>query len=192
MTNTADMEQRIITAAITCIERVGIRSATVRRIAEEAGVNVAAINYYFRSKEQLMERAMDTTLNNAFDWEHFIETESAPPKERLVAILEHLTAGAQAFPEITRAHFITPLVEHQTDALPYHRFREFMERLYDDLVSRGVNSGEELRTAILQAVTASILGIGLLLDFSVGFAPRDLTDPEVRHSYLARLVDRIL
>ncbi len=192
MTNTADMEQRIITAAITCIERVGIRGATVRRIAEEAEVNVAAINYYFRSKEQLMERAMETTLNNAFDWEHFSTTENAPPKERLVAILEHLTAGAQAFPEITRAHFITPLSEHQTDALPYHRFREFMEKLYDDLVCRGAKPGEELRTAILQAVTASILGIGLLLDLSIGFIPRDLTNPEVRRTYIERLVDRIL
>ena len=66
---TDTIEIKIIEAAIDCIEQFGLKGATNRRIAEKAGVNLAAINYYFRSKENLIERVMETTLHNAFDWD---------------------------------------------------------------------------------------------------------------------------
>ena len=63
----ASVEGKIIQAAIECIEKYGISGATNRQIALEAGVNNAAINYYFRSKEVLIQRCMEITLKNAFD-----------------------------------------------------------------------------------------------------------------------------
>lgn len=48
--NSEPVEIKIIEAAIECIEQFGLKGATNRRIAEKAGVNLAAINYYFRSK----------------------------------------------------------------------------------------------------------------------------------------------
>ena len=50
---TDSVEDRIILAAIECIEKYGISGATNRQIALIAGVNNAAINYYFRSKDEL-------------------------------------------------------------------------------------------------------------------------------------------
>ena len=44
---------RILRAAGEIFAEYGFRHATVRKICERAGVNVAAINYYFRSKEKL-------------------------------------------------------------------------------------------------------------------------------------------
>jgi AcrR family transcriptional regulator len=43
-------EEKIITAAVECIEKYGIKGTTIRQIAEQAGVNIAAVNYYFRSR----------------------------------------------------------------------------------------------------------------------------------------------
>jgi AcrR family transcriptional regulator len=193
MNNSPEMELKIIEAAIACIEKYGFREVTVRRIAQEAGVNVAAINYYFRSKEQLMERVLEVTLGNAFDWTDFEESREYPPKERLVAILDHLTAGAQAYPEITRVHFITPLIEKDSDSAALCRFNEFLGKLYDDLRARGLALEPwQLRMAIIQAVTASILGIGLFADLLGGFAEKDLRNPEIRKAYIERLVGKIL
>jgi AcrR family transcriptional regulator len=193
MNSGPEMELKIIEAAIACIEKYGFQEATVRRIAQEAGVNVAAINYYFRSKEHLMERVMQVTLGNAFDWTHFKESEEYPPKERLVAILDHLTAGAQAYPEMSRAHFIAPLIEKDYGSAAYVKFNEFLEKLYGDLMARGAEPDPwQLRMAVMQAVTASIIGLGLFPDLLSGFAGKDLRDPGIRRQYIESLVNKIL
>lgn len=192
MTNTPDMEMKIIEAAIACIEKFGMKDATVRRIAQQANVNVAAINYYFHTKEQLMERVMEITLENAFDWSHFDWSNDYPPKPRLAAILEHMVTGTQAYPEITRVHFISPLVDKGCSTASYEVFTRFMEMVYDDLVARGAEPGDDLRTALIQAITASILGIGVHIGICVDFARQDLRDAAVRKKYIERLVDKVL
>lgn len=48
-------EQRILNAAKIVFQRKGMAGARMQEIAEEAGVNKALLNYYFRSKEKLFE-----------------------------------------------------------------------------------------------------------------------------------------
>ena len=74
-----EVKQKIIQTTIECIEQKGIQHATIRIIADMAGVNVAAINYHFGSKEQLFQIVMDATLNesfvnniNDFPWQHIV------------------------------------------------------------------------------------------------------------------------
>ena len=43
------MEEKIILATIECLEKYGFQGTTIRKIAEAAGSNSAAVNYYFRS-----------------------------------------------------------------------------------------------------------------------------------------------
>ena len=89
-------EERIVVAAIECVEEYGLHGTTIRRIAQKAGVNSAAISYYFRSKEKLLDRAMQDALKNAFDWKDFQSSESFTPQERLIAVFDELMAGASA------------------------------------------------------------------------------------------------
>jgi len=49
----------ILDAAEELIAVNGYRSTTTRMIAEEAGVNVAMLSYYFGSKEQLLKELID-------------------------------------------------------------------------------------------------------------------------------------
>ena len=49
-TEEQSIRERIFLATLTCIERDGLDSMTVRDIAKEANVNTAAINYYFGTK----------------------------------------------------------------------------------------------------------------------------------------------
>ena len=51
--STVDSRERILEAAGEVFAEHGFRSATVRRICEHAGVNIAAINYHFGGKEKL-------------------------------------------------------------------------------------------------------------------------------------------
>jgi AcrR family transcriptional regulator len=54
-------DDRILDAAMRVFEEVGLRGATTRRIAEEAGVNEVTLFRRFGSKEQLMLEAMRRT-----------------------------------------------------------------------------------------------------------------------------------
>ncbi len=53
-----DCRDRILEAAGEIFAECGFRSATVRRICERAGVNIAAINYYFGGKEKLYSEVL--------------------------------------------------------------------------------------------------------------------------------------
>lgn len=48
-------EQKIIAAAFQVFQSKGYAATRTRDIAEAAGINLALLNYYFRSKEKLFE-----------------------------------------------------------------------------------------------------------------------------------------
>lgn len=144
-------EQRIIQAAIDCIERFGLQGATNRRIAEMADVNVAAINYYFRSKKNLIDQCMHITLDNAFDWEDLLPLPADTPQQWCVEILVDLTKGSINYPGLTRAHFQGLLLDGNYDSIAARRMADFMGQWAQELRNRGVTlSDDELQTAVAQ------------------------------------------
>jgi AcrR family transcriptional regulator len=54
----ASTEEKIKEAARTVFMKKGYAATRTRDIAEEAGINLALLNYYFRSKEKLFELVM--------------------------------------------------------------------------------------------------------------------------------------
>lgn len=62
ITADATTEERIKEAARAVFVRKGFAASRTRDIAEEAGLNIALLHYYFRSKEKLFEIVMLETL----------------------------------------------------------------------------------------------------------------------------------
>jgi transcriptional regulator, TetR family len=59
-------EERIKVAARKVFHQKGFAGTRTRDIAEEAGINHAMLNYYFRSKEKLFEIVMMETIGQFF------------------------------------------------------------------------------------------------------------------------------
>lgn len=59
-------EERIKRAAKTIFTQKGYAASRTRDIAEEAGINLALLNYYFRSKERLFHLVMLESLQTFF------------------------------------------------------------------------------------------------------------------------------
>ncbi len=59
-----DTETKIKEAAQKVFLANGYEGAKIRQIADEAGVNVALVNYYFRSKEQLFQQIYFETFSS--------------------------------------------------------------------------------------------------------------------------------
>lgn len=57
-------EEKIKTAARIIFHKKGFVATRTRDIAEEAGINLALVNYYFRSKEKLFEQIMFETMSD--------------------------------------------------------------------------------------------------------------------------------
>lgn len=83
---------RILEAAGEVFAECGFRSTTVRKICERAEVNVAAVNYHFRSKEELYFDVLNY-------WHEFAikkypplfgVSKNAPPEEQLRAFVRSL------------------------------------------------------------------------------------------------------
>ncbi|MCR8559072.1 TetR/AcrR family transcriptional regulator [Mucilaginibacter sp. BJC16-A38] len=60
-------EEKIKDAARKIFTKKGFLATTIRDIATEADINIASINYYFRSKEKLFEFIMDETIDKLFN-----------------------------------------------------------------------------------------------------------------------------
>ncbi|MDR2465840.1 MAG: TetR family transcriptional regulator [Prevotellaceae bacterium] len=59
-------EEKIKAAALKLFQQKGFAGAKTRDIAEEAGINIALLNYYFRSKENLFEIIMEESIRKVF------------------------------------------------------------------------------------------------------------------------------
>jgi AcrR family transcriptional regulator len=189
---TTSVEDKIILATIECIEKYGISGATNRQIALMAGVNNAAINYYFRSKEVLIHRCMEITLKNAFDLSGMPPMTGATAQERCIAVLMDLIMGGYQYPGITRSHFFNLLVEGQFDALLVEHVNHFVDDFALDLHARGcVLTLEELKIALTQIVSAVIMVIlaPTLFEQHQGI---NLRNTDTCLSYVSRLVNKLL
>ena len=59
-------EEKILKAATKVFTEKGYAGTRTRDIAEEAGINLALLNYYFRSKEKLFEKIMFEKIQQMF------------------------------------------------------------------------------------------------------------------------------
>lgn len=60
--NEISTEDKILLAASKVFTKKGFAGARTRDIADEAGINLALLNYYFRSKEKLFDQVMKVKI----------------------------------------------------------------------------------------------------------------------------------
>ena len=186
-------EARLIDAAVQCIEIYGVQGTTAQRIADRAGVNTASINYYFRSKDRLIQRALEITLGNAFDWEDLQESGDYPPRERLIHILTTLMRDSHQYPGLSRAHFSETVTQRNYDTPAIHRLNAFIGELEEDLIKRGLTpAGPELKMALVQIMGCAFLMGMLAPGIFKEYSGIDCTDEETGEGFIRRLVDRLL
>ncbi len=171
MAEGAGARERIILAAIEILEKEGAAGITTRRIASEAGVNSAAVNYYFGSKEELVRRVMETTLSHGLtDWVEVFRDETVKCPVRLYAVLSLMLEGIERNPGLVRAH----LFEAGTRDWSRREFTRMLSAFLDE-ASRVLSSDsgmrpDELKPA-LGRLMMSVLSAGLIPEMLPVIAP---------------------
>jgi len=134
-------EEKLKEAARVVFTRKGFAATTVRDISAEANINLALVNYYFRSKEKLFDLIMAETIQKLFEKirpiiydettsitakiesivDHYLELLIANPDFPLF-IVNELMSGAKRLPIMTdngkmflNSYFVKQLAMLQTE-----------------------------------------------------------------------------
>lgn len=184
---------RILVAAIEELNARGPTGVTVRGIARRAGVNVAAISYYYRGKDALIARAIDQTLHNAFDdWLRTLADTTRPLRDRLIAIFDEMLAGTRRYPGITLAHLHAPVFEGVDDHAFARWFRRLLHALVDEVQREHPAADREaVAGAVVRLAGAHILP-PLLPDTYWTVLGGSWDDAGVRRRYVEQGVDDLL
>jgi AcrR family transcriptional regulator len=90
----AQTRLRILAAATALFAERGFQAATIRDLAHRADVNVAAINYHFRSKEELHAAVLKEALS---EWSsEIVGAELVSPEAGLEGVLRPIIAALVA------------------------------------------------------------------------------------------------
>lgn len=78
-----NIKEKMIETTARILREKGFKATTVRAIAKEAKVNIAAIRYYFGSKEELIGAALEYMMSSLEGIATYLDDSRLPPKERL-------------------------------------------------------------------------------------------------------------
>ena len=185
--------EKIIVAAIDCIEESGPQSLTIRSIAAKAGVNSAAISYYFGTKEKVVEEALNRTMQEFKEMpEEILRADGMDLKNRLQGFFGAFFDGLIRWPRLLKAHLQSPLLVGNYGTPFCDMFNSFLTDLLRRLEEMPSGQREQnLRPLIIQSISA-ILIPGLMPGLFQYFAGLDFADAEARKSYVEDLVNRIV
>ena len=188
----ASPAERILAAALVCMERDGIEATGIRNIAREAGVNSAAINYYFRSKDNLIRLALERSLENAFNATlaelDRLLAEGLPRRAAFDRVMDDHIHHVRDYPRLAYAHLRDALVNQRYDGDAVQRINAFLEALLERLAAgASTQRAGELRLLLVQA-WGSVLLFAVLPQLFEPFLPLDFSNDEQRARYAKRLL----
>jgi AcrR family transcriptional regulator len=138
-----DARDQLLQAALKVYSTSGVRGATTKRIAQEAGVNEVTLFRQFGSKDALLREALATQARTLF--ESGLPKAPVNPAEELAAFARSHYAALWAHRELIRVamgefadHPESAEVACQTSA----RFKQELQTYLTDLRQRGLGSSD--------------------------------------------------
>lgn len=183
-----EIKNQIILSTINVIERSGIKNATVRKIVEEAGVNIAAINYHFGSKDRLINETLRSTLMEMKkDTLAILEYGFKSEKEMLFSLFTYYLEGAIRYPNIIKGHFYGSFVDNELNSPSFNMLNELF-----DSISIVLGSKRKIEVEIqikLRAAISSIMFIGIFPEILGPSSKEELKKPEFRNKIIDQFIN---
>jgi len=188
-------KEKIIKVTMEIIAAEGFQNVTVRKITSRAGVNLAAVNYYFGSKDAVINEALITVtlqLKNAF---LHLKDEKFEPQARLALFLKDYAEVLFKYPDIIKI-----IIDQNIHNYPTRVEAGYQEYLKDEglnLIIRTLNQINPDETRIVLKMRAlhllSCLAFPILMgDKIIEMIAIDLSEAETRKIYSELLLDYIV
>ncbi|MCF7833180.1 MAG: TetR/AcrR family transcriptional regulator [Candidatus Marinimicrobia bacterium] len=183
--------EKIVNATINCIERYGFNALTVRMIADAAEVNIAAVNYHFHSKENLVEQVKNISFNHMIeDLKEINMTPGKSAREIMREMCKYILEGASKFPEITRMHFYEAFIHGNFDT---NSGRTLNKLLFD--IAENISKNNEIEREILNISLHRLFSTLFFNSIFQGvfneFTGYSLKDEDAREAFLDNMVNTL-
>jgi len=120
--------KKILQTAYQCLSTRGYANVSMRDIADEAGVALSQLNYYYKNKEGLFTEVVKMMMNQYL---HEVEDElksTANAKERISSLVTYFNDLIKKKPELLRL-----FIDFTAQSLWLPSFRRQLKNLFADL-----------------------------------------------------------
>ena len=136
--NSDGRREQIVAAALKVMIAEGVYNTTTRKIADEAGINVATLHYHFHNKEEILFKVMEVLVVNyrATLAKHFTNPQSL--HDRIAALLHFIWREIEKAPgeQLTLQEMTLYVLRHPNAAyMAKEKDREFLALYEDSLLS---------------------------------------------------------
>lgn len=190
--NKVDPKDRIIKAVLDLISQKGNISITVREISKKANVNLASINYHFRTINNLFDEVENFLTEKIFILNKILEDTELEPRQCLLYWSKELMNFIYDNPGILWLMGNKIMKKDRADIF-IGKFAQIKGMPISALIEKitGITNKQLLNLKAVQILSGIIgplilyYGVGKEFDF-------DLNDKRVRESYSKLLIDSIL
>ena len=135
-------KKRIIDAALSVFDRLGIEKTTIGEIADEAGFGKATLYYYYPSKDDVYIEIMITGWKSL--WEEIEEATitNQPPKKKIFNILQQVCKIVNKDKNLYKFLFTAPSHIQETEKLPWKTYQERLYSILQAIIDKGCSDGE--------------------------------------------------
>ena len=128
-------KEKIIEAALEIIAREGFQNVTIRKIATTAGVNIAAVNYHFGSKEKVLNEALEHVMIQMKKIFNYLKGEENSPAVRLETFTQNYLKTLLKYPDPVKNLIHQSIHEHSVR----NNFQEYLKSEGIDLIKNTIH-----------------------------------------------------
>jgi len=166
-TQKTNQSQKILQAAFQCLSTRGYANVSMRDIADEAGVVLSQLNYYYKNKEGLFTEVVKMMMQQYFD-----EIEDKLKSDENTK--DNFTSLARYFSELIRKNpeLLKLFIDFTAQSLWLPSFRRHLKTLFDDLsemIEKSVLGGTAINKNLSEHSSKSVakLILGALYGTSI-------------------------
>jgi len=186
-----NVEEKILDRVLYLIGKNGSSNVSIRAIAKEAQVNVSAINYYFRSKEEMMKQVQEFYIHNTIEAYSALDREDYNDYEKLTLCANEIMEYALRYPGVLVIQKEAAEKRHNDElSSRIIELTQDMNKKLDKVLLKVINSDEESFIYDRMIFLSSILHPTDKTD-TLGFNDDIISDKEKRLQYIKHVIKKI-
>lgn len=140
----ASTREKILNATLSIMGKEGLHKVTIKKIANMAQVNIAAVNYHFGSKDNVIDEATKILTQKLKSCFELLDDKRITPEERLRNFLRCYSAATLEYPDVLR-NFVNHSINNYDTPVEYVRFikEEGLPKIKNTLREAGAEEDDE-------------------------------------------------